>query len=142
VVIIDAGYGVDAKFRNEINALKLKYVADVKTTTTVWAPEMTRPDGRESTPIGVEKLALTLPKSSWRTIRWRDGTNEVLSSRFTRVRVWVAGHRDAKENIREEWLLIEWPSDEKAPTKFWLSTFGGKRNVRASRSRSKASLAH
>src|SRR5262249_52059528 len=24
----------------------------------------------------------------------------------------------------EEWLLIEWPPDEEAPTKFWLSTLG------------------
>ena len=138
VVIIDAGYGVEAKFRNEISALKLKYVAGVKTTTTVWAPNIgsqreksvrgrhtaRTPNGEESTPISVEKLALALPKSSWRTIRWRDGTNEVLSSRFARVGVRSAGKRDAQEKIREEWLLVEWPSDEKAPTKFWLSTLG------------------
>jgi SRSO17 transposase len=28
----------------------------------------------------------------------------------------------ATETIPEEWLLIEWPPDEEAPTKFWLST--------------------
>ncbi len=39
VVVIDAGYGVEAKFRSEISALNLKYVAGVKTTTTVWAPD-------------------------------------------------------------------------------------------------------
>src|SRR5215470_8239995 len=58
-----------------------------------------------------------------RTIRWRDGTNAVLSSRFARVRVHSAHDRiAAKETVPEEWLLIEWPPDEKAPTKFWLST--------------------
>jgi SRSO17 transposase len=31
-----------------------------------------------------------------------------------------ASHRD--ENRSEEWLLIEWPKDEKEPTKYWLST--------------------
>jgi len=131
VVIIDAGYGVEAKFRSGISALKLKYVAGVKTTNTVWAPETltspraanSRRGGNESTPISVEKLALALPKSSWRTIRWRDGTNAVLSSRFARVRVRSAHDRNAaKETVPEEWLLIEWPPDEEAPTKFWLST--------------------
>ena len=133
VVIIDAGYGVEAKFRSEISALKLKYVAGVKTTNTVWAPDTFAPPQsansrrghKEITPISVEKLALALPKSNWRTIRWRDGTNEVLSSRFARVRVRSAHNRDAaKETVPEEWLLIEWPPDERAPTKFWLSTLG------------------
>jgi SRSO17 transposase len=137
VALLDAGYGVEAKFRTEISALDLRYVAGVKTTTTVWAPATlpqpensgrgrrpTRtPDGKESAPISVEKLALALPKSSWRTIRWRDGTNEVLSSRFARIRVRPAHDRDAgREKVPEEWLLVEWPPNEEAPTKFWLST--------------------
>jgi SRSO17 transposase len=136
VVVVDAGYGVETKFRNQISALKLKYVAGVKTTTTVWAPETlspeklgrsrrpTRtPDGEEGAPTGVEKLARALPKNSWKTISWRQGTNEVLSSRFARVRVRAAHHRnDAVETTPEEWLLIEWPPNEEAPTKFWLST--------------------
>jgi SRSO17 transposase len=129
VVIVDAGYGVEAKFRSEISALALKYVAGVKTTTTVWAPDVSSMDraanrtAHASAPISVEKLALALPRSSWRTIRWRDGTNEVLSSRFTRVRVRSAHDRAAaRAKVAEEWLLIEWPPDEEAPTKFWLST--------------------
>jgi SRSO17 transposase len=141
VVLVDAGYGVEANFRMEISALKLRYVAGVKTTTTVWVPNtfaMSQPansgrgsrsartrHGNESTPISVEKLALALPKSSWKTIRWRDGTNEVLSSRFARIRVRPAHDRDAaREKVPEEWLLVEWPPNEEAPTKFWLSTLG------------------
>jgi SRSO17 transposase len=135
VVVIDAGYGVEAKFRSGISALNLKYVAGVKTTTTVWAPDTlaansgrghraarTSPDAA-SAPVSVEKLALALPKSSWKTIRWREGTNEVLSSCFARVRVRSAHVRDADaETVCGEWLLIEWPADAEAPTKFWLST--------------------
>ena len=132
MVIVDAGYGVEAKFRNEISELRLKYVAGVKTTNTVWAPDMfaspqaakSRRGHKESTPISVEELAVALPTSSWRTIRWRDGTNEVLSSRFARIRVRSAHDRSAKEKVPEEWLLIEWPPDEEAPTKYWLSTLG------------------
>ena len=138
VVLVDAGYGVEAKFRAGISALGLKYVAGIKTTNTVWAPgtsSLPPPtySGRgrrpvrpvhddENKPVSVEQLALALPKSSWRTIAWRDGTNERLSSRFARVRVRPAHDRDAAtETIPEEWLLIEWPHDENEPKKFWLS---------------------
>ena len=33
-------------------------------------------------------------------------------------------HRDYNltESRPEEWLLIEWPEEEKEPTKYWLST--------------------
>ncbi len=54
---------------------------------------------------------------------WREGTTEWLSSRFARVRVRAA-HRDYNltDSRPEEWLLIEWPKGEDAPTKYWLST--------------------
>jgi SRSO17 transposase len=74
-------------------------------------------------PVSVRELALGLPKHAWRTIAWREGTAERLSSRFARVRVRAA-RRDFKrsESRPEEWLLIEWPKGEQEPTKYWLST--------------------
>ena len=143
VALVDAGYGVDAAFRSGMTALNLTYVAGVKSTTTVWAPGTAalapaRKPGRKTgrgrppvrpvhddanKPVNVEQLALSLPKRSWKTIGWREGTNARLTGRFARVRVRPAQDRDiATEEIAEEWLLIEWPEDEKAPTKFWLST--------------------
>jgi hypothetical protein len=58
-----------------------------------------------------------------RTIKWREGATDWLSSRFARVHVRVA-HRDYSltDSRREEWLLIEWPKGENEPTKYWLST--------------------
>ncbi len=50
------------------------------------------------------------------TIEWREGSAGTLASRFARVRGRVGDERP------EEWLLIEWPEDEKEPTKYWLST--------------------
>jgi SRSO17 transposase len=46
-----------------------------------------------------------------------------LASRFAAIRVRPA-HRDywRAEPHPEEWLLIEWPSEEKEPTKYWFST--------------------
>ena len=139
VVLMDAGYGNNSDFRAQISALGLQYVAGIQSNTTVW-PTGTGPlpakawSGRgrppkrlqrdaEHWPVSVKELALNLPKRAWRTIEWREGTAERLSSRFARVRVRVA-RRDFKrsESRPEEWLLIEWPKGEKDPTKYWLST--------------------
>ena len=81
-----------------------------------------RRDARHQ-PVSVKELALGLSKRAWRTIAWREGTAEQLSSRFARVRVRAA-RRDFKrsESRPEEWLLIEWPKGEQEPTKYWLST--------------------
>ena len=57
-----------------------------------------------------------------RKVNWREGTRGTMHSRFAAVRVRVA-HRDywRKEPHPEQWLLIEWPTGEKEPTKYWLS---------------------
>ena len=85
-------------------------------------PKLIRRDDKHR-PISVKQLALDLPKRAWRTIQWREGTAEWLSSRFARVRVRAA-HRDYNltDSRPEEWLLIEWPKGEDAPIKYWLST--------------------
>ena len=85
-------------------------------------PKLLRRDGKHQ-PISVKKLAFALPSKAWHKITWREATAEPLSSRFARVRVRAA-HRDywLAESRPEEWLLIEWPEGEEAPTKYWLST--------------------
>ena len=139
VVLMDAGYGTDTDLRTSITALGLNYVAGIQPQTSVWAPgtgprppknwsghgrpaKLLRRDGKHQ-PISVKKLALGLPTRAWRKITWREGTAEQLSSRFARVRVRAA-HRDywLPESRPEEWLLIEWPEGEEAPTKYWFST--------------------
>src|SRR5271168_1504150 len=66
---------------------------------------------------------ISLPPSAWRTISWREGTNDTLTSRFARLRVRPA-HRDYNrtEARPEEWLLVEWPEGEAEPTKYFFST--------------------
>ena len=80
--------------------------------------------------MSVKALAQSLPKHAWRTITWREGTNEQLRSRFARVQVRTAPTRRAAERA-EETLLIEWPEGEAEPTKYWLSTLD--KNVSFSR---------
>jgi SRSO17 transposase len=139
VVLLDAGYGNNSELRADITVLGLTYVAGILSNTTVWAPgtgplppkkwlgrgrppKLLQRDA-EHQPVSVKELAFGLPKRAWRTIEWREGSAEGLSSRFARVRVRVA-RRDFKrsESRPEEWLLIEWPKGEKEPTKYWLST--------------------
>src|ERR1039457_15501 len=139
VVLMDAGYGAETDLRTNITTLGLSYVAGTRPNTTVWPsgtvplpskrwsgcgrpPKLMRRDGKHR-PISVKQLALGLRKGAWRTIKWREGTAEWLSSRFARVRVRIA-HRDYNltEARPEEWLLIEWPEGEDEPTKYWLST--------------------
>jgi len=139
VVLMDAGYGSDTKLRTEITALGLAYVAGIQPNTTVWPrgqgplPAKAwsgrgRPTSRtrrdpEHQPVQVKALALGLPASAWQTITWREGSADWLTSRYARLRVRAA-HRDErlKERRAEEWLLIEWPEDEKEPTKYWFAT--------------------
>jgi SRSO17 transposase len=47
------------------------------------------------------------------------GDETALRSRFARVRVRAAHRQQARA---EEWLLLEWPAGEAAPTHYWLAT--------------------
>jgi SRSO17 transposase len=132
VVLIDSAYGNDGKFRTGITALGLTYAAGIQSSTLVWLPgsgprptrERPLKNGRrgQADLISVNELALGLGKKAWRTIKWREGSAEWLSSRFARVRVHVGHRRQLPQSQSEEWLLIEWPEGEAEPTKYWLST--------------------
>ncbi len=124
-VLFDAGYGNDSKLRAGISQEGLTYCAGILPQTLVWKPGI-RPGlaskKRPRDTVPVKKLALGLPAKAWRTIKWREGTNDWLSSRFARVRVAVASNNEHPKKPKKEWLLIEWPEGEAAPTKYWLST--------------------
>jgi SRSO17 transposase len=139
-VLADAAYGDNYDFREGITELSLRYVVGVREHTTVWEPgefplppKQQKGRGRPGTrlrrdrqhrPVSVKQLAESLTPQHWKTVSWRGGTKKRLRSRFVALRVRPA-HRDErrKEPHVEEWLLIEWPSAESEPTKYWLSTF-------------------
>ena len=131
VVLMDPGYGNDAKLRMSTTALGLIYVAGIQSNVSVWAPgskpqaPLARPKrGRDRNPglISAKELALGLPRKAWQTIKWREGTNDWLCSRFARLRVHVGHRHQRSADTSDEWLLIEWPKGEDEPTKYWLST--------------------
>jgi SRSO17 transposase len=131
-VMVDPGYGHDARLRTGITALGLPYVAGIQSNCLVWPPgtgprrrgKRLNNTGRRDEPdlISVKKLALGLPEGAWHTIRWREGSADWLASRFARVRVRAAHGYLLPELLAPEWLLIEWPEGEAKPTKYWLST--------------------
>ena len=143
VVLADAAYGTDTKFREELTELGLLYVVGIMSSVTVWKagqgplPAATwtgqgRPTkylrrNRRHAPVTVKDLALELPLQAWKNVGWRPGTRHPLQSRFAAVRVRPA-HRDFErtEPYPEQWLLIEWPSGEAEPTKYWLATLPAK----------------
>jgi SRSO17 transposase len=138
-VLADAGYGVDAAFRQRLSDLGLEYMVGVTSTVVVWPPGVEplppkrytgkgRPPvmprrTRTRQPVSVKELALALPRSAFHTISWREGSNAPLSGRFAAVRVRHAGGNTGRARLRpEQWLLIEWPAGDPEPLKYYLST--------------------
>ena len=122
-----------------VTEMGLTYVVAVQSTISVWPPGMeplppkpwsgrgrkpsrARREG-DHRPVSAKTLATTLPREAWREVSWREGSNQTLTSRFAAVRIRPAT-RDGKLTAPQplEWLLIEWPEDEREPTKYWLST--------------------
>jgi SRSO17 transposase len=140
VVLADAGYGTDTRFRQALTEMELTYVMGIQSTATVWKPgegpkpapvrkgSMGRPrkllqrDSHQK-PVSVKELAVSLPAEAWKKVTWRQGVKQKLQSRCCALRVRPA-HRDYERDKPhpEEWLLIEWPAGESEPTKYWLST--------------------
>src|ERR1700732_3083214 len=118
VALLDAGYGNNSDLCADITALELTYVAGILSNTTVWPsgtgplpakkwsgrgrpPKLLQRDASHQ-PVSVKELAFALPKRVWRTIEWREGTAEGLSSRFARVRVRVARRHSKRRASRAE----------------------------------------
>jgi SRSO17 transposase len=139
VALVDAGYGTDTDFRDGITEIGLPYVVGITSSTSVWPPgeqplppkkwrgrgrptSLIRRDAKHQ-PVSAKQMALGLPRRAWQRVTWREGTNTKLTSRFAAVRVRPA-HRDYHRSTPrpEEWCLIEWPTGEPEPTKYFLST--------------------
>jgi SRSO17 transposase len=134
-VLADAAYGDETAWREALAAHGLTYAVGVRPGTTVWwgehqplaepkprtgrgRPQNRLQRDRDHQPIAVADLARALPARSWRTVTWRQGSSQPLSSRFARVRVRAA-HRDRPRD--EEWLIIEWAQGADEPAHYWLS---------------------
>jgi len=132
VVLMDAAYGNDSQLRAAITELGLLYAVGIRSDTLMWRSgsgprrkgKPMNNTGRRDEPdlVSAREVALGLLKKAWRTIKWREGSAEWLSSRFARVRVRVGHNKLDPKKLQSEWLLIEWPEGAKEPTRYWLST--------------------
>jgi SRSO17 transposase len=138
VVLADAAYGNDHGFRGQLEGEELEYVVGIQSSTSVWPPgtaplppKSRKTAGRPARllrrdqhhqPLSVKELALCLSPGDLRRVSWREGTRGTMYSHFACLRIRAA-HRDIwrSEPHPEQWLLIEWPREEKEPTKYWLS---------------------
>src|SRR3981189_1182639 len=132
VALMDTAYGNDSRLRAGMTELGVPYVVSILPNTLMWRPgtgprrkgKPLNNTGRRDEPdlVSAKEVMLGLPKRAWRTVRWREGSADWLSSRFARVRVRVGYNKLIPEKLSPEWLLIEWPEGEAEPTKYWLST--------------------
>lgn len=134
-VLADAGYGNNTELRQGLADRQLQYVVGVESSTVVWekpTPRVQPPRragrGRprrpsyQGQPAALHGLARALPSGAWKTVTWRQGTRGPQRSRFAACRVQPAhGHAHDRPELEPVWLLIEWPSNAEAPTKYWFS---------------------
>ena len=134
-LLADAGYGNSTGFRAGLARRGLQYMVGVESNTAVWDKPTARVQpcrrtgrGRprcpyyQGQPMALRELAAALPSQAWRTITWRQGTQGPQRSRFTACRVQPAhGHVHHQPELEAVWVLIEWPKDMAAPTKYWFS---------------------
>lgn len=116
VVLADCDYGNKFVFRDTLTAWNVQYAVEVQSTTKMQTLDC---HGDLSDRISAAEIAVRL-QPKMRSLTWREGTKTALRSRFARIRVRV--DRENMGSGEAEWLLIEWPEGESAPTKFVLST--------------------
>lgn len=137
VVLADEAYGGSFEWRLALRERKLFYSVRVPWTTPAWQeaprfgpPKPVRRGFRAKRgpllspePKNLLAVAQVLPASAWKTVTWPQGTKGAQRSRFTSLPLWaVHGWKQGPQPERvEETVLIEWPADEPAPTRYWLA---------------------
>lgn len=136
-LLADAAYGGNTDFRGRLQELGLPYVVAVPPELGVFGPETAfglpeRPGRRDRPSTGyradrssesVRTLAFRLPPTAFSVLPCRtEPAGKETTSRFALVRV-TAAHPVQRDRLppRSEWLVIEWPEEQPAPTDYWLS---------------------
>jgi SRSO17 transposase len=124
VVLADCDYGNKFIFRDTLTALNVQYAVEIQNTTKMRTLDS---KGSLSARVSAAEIGARL-EPKMKTLTWREGTKTSLRSRFARIRVRV--ERDDMGASEPEWLLVEWPENESAPTKFVLSTMPARTSLK------------
>ncbi|UGQ11055.1 IS701 family transposase [Yinghuangia sp. ASG 101] len=147
VIVADAGYGACHAFRQGLADRGLDFVVAVRADETAhqadavpaapaWSGQGRRPAERYRTkPAALKALAADGGRPAYRRTTWRHGSKGPMRSRFRVQTVRPAGvaprrHATAAAGGTAAWdgilpaatLLTEWPTREKAPTDYWLTS--------------------
>jgi SRSO17 transposase len=120
LLLADSAYGRSQRLRDRLRSLGFDYALGIQSNQTMWRLDRLGRRMGEAVPVSV--IAEQLDQKAFRRLTWRAGTMSgqrgKLSSRFAFCRVKTTDDAESEP----EWLLIEWPGDEAAPTKFSLTT--------------------
>lgn len=117
ILLADSFYGHSQSFRDAVHLMGFDYGMAVYASDRM---QLVKSDGSVGEPSTAKEIALALGSKRFQRCTWREGTRHKLSSRFAVCRVKVPA--EDSHLPRSEWLLIEWPHGEQAPTGFILTT--------------------
>ncbi len=136
-VLADSDYGDDYSWRAALRQRGVGYGVAVEPRAKAWTrapvgsppPAAGRPVPKDPLPAPqrLDQIARGLPPQAWRKLTWREGTRGPMQGRFARVPIWASHGYTQRQHGGErarEWLLIEWPPDQGAPTGYWLAYLG------------------
>src|SRR3954451_5486205 len=147
VVVVDAGYGDIAEFRDGLSARgrawvvwgrgglwvgQVRGVPSPPAEGPVPARVPTSGRGRPSRPryrtppVALREHVLAAGRATAVQLTWRTGSRGPMTSHFVALRVRPAGHhqrdrRAADGSLPAVWLLAEWPPEAAEPTDYWLA---------------------
>jgi SRSO17 transposase len=130
-ITADELYGSSGDFLDALEAMKQRYVVEVKRNTVVWTVDPASLPGAYPGPkrrrkLGcyryrevqsVEKVAADLPEAAWHAMVLREGAKGPLVHEFAAVRVWAMRHYKPGPPI---WLLLR-RTTEKTDLKYYVS---------------------
>jgi SRSO17 transposase len=130
-VLADAGYGKEPAFLRALDAMKCKFVVDVRSNQRVWLskpefcpPKVSKkgnPTARRqneehlarSPPLSVRELARKLRPEQWQRMTLREGARGPICVDIAHLKVWVISQADTEPR---NWHLVvrrEMPAPEK-----------------------------